>query len=138
MVLEGAAGIGKSRLLAEGCAQAAARGLMVAVGGGDELDQVTPWGMLLRALSSTTPALVDSSKLNSLRGLGDRRFAVIEQLRSGLEQASGGRPLVVALDDLQWGDASTLLALSSLPLQLFSYPIGWLIAPPSIADEFSP
>jgi DNA-binding CsgD family transcriptional regulator len=128
VVLEGAAGIGKSRLLAEGCAQAAARGVMVAVGGGDELDQVTPWGMLLRAFSSTAPALVDSSGLDALRGLGDRRFAVIEQLRSGLEQASGERPLVVALDDLQWGDAATLLALSSLPLQLFSYPIGWLIA----------
>jgi DNA-binding CsgD family transcriptional regulator len=128
VVLEGAAGIGKSRLLAEGCARAAERGVLVAVGGGDELDQVTPWGLLLRALSSTTPALVDSSELDSLGGLGDRRLAVIEQLRCGLERASGERPLVVALDDLQWGDASTLLALSSLPLQLFSYPIGWLIA----------
>jgi DNA-binding CsgD family transcriptional regulator len=128
VVLEGAAGIGKSRLLAEGCALAAARGLMVAVGGGDELDQVSPWGMLLRAFSSTTPVLVDPSELESLAGLGDRRFAVIDQLRAGLEQFSSEQPLVVALDDLQWGDASTLLALSSLPLQLFSYPIGWLIA----------
>jgi DNA-binding CsgD family transcriptional regulator len=128
VVLEGAAGIGKSRLLFEACERAADRGLVVAAGASDELDQVTPWGVVLRALCSTEPALLDASELESMRGLSDRRLAVVDRMRVALEAASEEQPLLVALDDLQWADPPTLLALGELPLQLFSYPIGWLLA----------
>jgi AAA ATPase domain len=43
VIVEGAAGIGKTRVLAEGRARARAAGLLVAAGSADELDQVTPW-----------------------------------------------------------------------------------------------
>ena len=128
VVLEGAAGIGKSRLLAEACGRAADGGLVVAAGLCDELDQVTPWGVVLRALCSSEPALLEASELDSVGGLSDRRLAVVDRIRVALEAASEERPLLVALDDLQWADPPTLLALGELPLQLFSYPIGWLLA----------
>jgi predicted ATPase len=51
VLVEGAAGIGKSRLLVEACEVAASEGLLVARGSADELDQVTPWRPLLAALS---------------------------------------------------------------------------------------
>jgi DNA-binding CsgD family transcriptional regulator len=60
--------------------------------------------------------------------MADQRLAVIECIRTVLEQASGQRPLLIALDDVQWADSATLLALGSLPVQLFSYPIAWVLA----------
>lgn len=128
VVVEGAAGIGKSRLLAEASGRAAAAGLLVAAGGADELDRVTSWGMLLRALSSNDPPIMTSADLDSLRDLSDQRLAVTERMRAAMEQAAASRPLLMVLDDLQWADSATLLALGSLPVALFSYPVGWLLA----------
>ena len=127
VMVEGAAGIGKSRLLAEAAQMAVAGGLQVAAGGSDELDQVTPWAPLLRALCSTSPVLVSEADLAPVRALADQRLAVIECIRVALERASR-RPLLITLDDLQWADPATLLALGSLPLQLFSFPIAWILA----------
>jgi DNA-binding CsgD family transcriptional regulator len=128
VMVVGAAGIGKSRLLAEAARIAAGAGVQVVAGVADELDQVTPWAPLLRALSSTSPMLLGEADLAPLRGLADQRLAVIECVRAALERASHGRPLLITLDDVQWADPATLLALASLPVQLFSYPIAWVLA----------
>ena len=128
IVVEGAAGIGKSRLLAEAGKHAAAAGLLVAAGGADELDQVTSWGVLLRALSASAAPIINSADLDSLRDLTDQRLAVVDRMRAALEQAAATRPVLVVLDDLQWADPASLLALGSLPAALFSYPVGWLLA----------
>ena len=127
-IVEGAAGIGKSRLLAEAAQIAASLGVQAATGTCDELDQVTPWAPLLRALSSTSPILVSAADLVPLRALPDQRLAVIECMRTALEQASHHRPLLITVDDLQWADPATLLALGSLPVQLFSLPVAWIVA----------
>ena len=128
VVVEGAAGIGKSRLLAEARSRATAGGLLVAAGGADELDQVTPWAPLLGALGSSEPPVLASGELGSLRSLSDQRLAVIERMQAALERAASSRPVLIILDDLQWADTATLLALGSLPPSLFSYPVGWLLA----------
>ena len=44
-----------------------------------------------------------------------------------LEQRSAAAPVLVALDDLQWAQA-TQLALRMLPGQLVRYPIAWILA----------
>ena len=111
VVVEGAAGIGKSRLLAEGRSRAAAGGLLVAAGGADELDQVTPWAPLLGAFGSSEPPVLAAGELGSLRSLSDQRLAVIERMQAALERAAASRPVLIVLDDLQWADAATLLAL---------------------------
>jgi DNA-binding CsgD family transcriptional regulator len=128
VVIEGAAGIGKSRLLAAACERAAREGLLVLAGSADELDQVSPWGPLLHALASSGEALLSLMDLGELQTMADQRLAVIERMRAALEAASGQQPLLVVVDDLQWADAATLLALGVLPGELFSYPVGWLLA----------
>ena len=128
VVVAGAAGIGKSRLLAEAGQRAAAAGLLVAAGGADELNRVTSWGMLLRALAASDPPIMTSADLESLRRLTDQRLAVVERMRAAVEQAAATRPLLIVLDDLQWADPASLLAVGSLPVALFSYPVGWLLA----------
>jgi DNA-binding CsgD family transcriptional regulator len=126
-LVEGVPGIGKSRLLAEAVRFARERGLVVATGQADELDQMTPWGALLAALGSTDPTIVSRADLMSPPGLLDRRLEVLERLRTALERAASERPLLIAIDDAHWADPSTLLALGSLAVQLFSYPIVWLL-----------
>jgi DNA-binding CsgD family transcriptional regulator/tetratricopeptide (TPR) repeat protein len=128
VILEGAAGIGKTRVLAEACARARAAGLLVADGSADELDQVTPWRVLLRAFGTTEPPLLPQSAFTKLGGLADQRLSAMDEMRAALEAASSRQPVLVALDDLQWADPSTLLALGSLPPALFSYPVAWLLA----------
>jgi DNA-binding CsgD family transcriptional regulator/tetratricopeptide (TPR) repeat protein len=127
VIVEGAAGIGKSRLLAEAAQIATSLGVQTAAGACDELDQVTPWAPLLRALSSTAPMLVSTADLAPLRALPDQRLAVIECIRTALERTSHRQPLLITVDDLQWADPATLLALGSLPAQLFSFPVAWIL-----------
>jgi len=127
-IVEGAAGIGKSRLLAEAAQIAASQGVQVAAGVCDELDQVTPWAPLLQGLSTTSPILASEVDLAPLRDLADQRLPVIERIRGALERASQRRPLLITVDDLQWADPATLLALGSLPAQLFSFPVAWILA----------
>jgi hypothetical protein len=74
VIVEGAAGIGKTRVLAEGRARARAAGLVVASGSADELDQVTPWRALLRAFGATEPPLLPESALTRLGGLAGQRL----------------------------------------------------------------
>ena len=128
VIVEGAAGIGKSRVLAEGCARARAAGLLVLNGSADELDQVTPWRALLRAFRTSEPPLLPESAFTGLAGLADQRLSAVDEMRAALEEASSRQPILVALDDLQWADPSTLLALGALPPALFSYPVAWLLA----------
>jgi hypothetical protein len=127
-IVEGPAGIGKTRLLDEASVSARRQGFLVAAGTADELDQVTPWGMLMAALSSSDPPLVAPAELRALGALLDRRVEVVERLRIRLEEAAVRQPVAVLLDDLQWADAATLLAVGSLPRQLFSYPVVWMLA----------
>lgn len=126
-LVEGPAGIGKSRLLAEACRLAADLGMVVGSGGADELDRVTPWAPLLAAMAGV-PSLSEVADPAALRDLVDRRLEVISRLAAGLEKASSRQPVLVVIDDLQWADPATLLALGSLPRQLFSYPVAWILA----------
>ena len=128
VVVEGAAGIGKSQLLAHAGQIAAGQGVRVAAGRADELDQVTPWAPLLQALGSTSPVLLSEADLAPVRALVDQRLGVIERIRAVLEGACRRGPVLITLDDLQWADAATVLALGSLPAQLFSYPVAWILA----------
>jgi predicted ATPase len=100
MILTGAAGIGKTRLLAEAARTAAGRGIQVAQGAADELDRVSPWAPLLQTLS---PAVLQDADLSSVSALLDQRLAVIDLLGAAIETAARSRPLLIMLDDLQAG-----------------------------------
>lgn len=101
--------------------------MLVGSGGADELDRVTPWAPLLAAMAGV-PSISGAADPVALRDLVDRRLEVIRRLGAGLEEASSRQPVLVVVDDLQWADPATLLALGSLPRQLFSYPVAWILA----------
>src|SRR2546421_2476210 len=73
VIVEGVAGIGKSRLLAESVTRAAGLGLTVASGRAMELDRIAPLSTLLTALTSCDPPVLRKADLAGLREHQDRR-----------------------------------------------------------------
>ncbi|MFI9839595.1 ATP-binding protein [Nonomuraea sp. NPDC051941] len=119
VVVEGPAGIGKSRLLEEAAARARVRGTAVVLGRATELDRVAPLSTLLRPLTS------DGGPLGP--GFGGDGFRVIERVGEVVERFTRTRPLAIVLDDVQWADELTCLALRQLVPGLAGSPVVWLL-----------
>jgi DNA-binding CsgD family transcriptional regulator/tetratricopeptide (TPR) repeat protein len=128
VLITGSAGVGKSALLAEAATMAGDRGIRVFHGSGDVAAQVVPLGPLLDALVVSNDPPVDAAVLRELSRSPDQRFWLLRELQECLEQAALRTPMVVTIDDLQWADAATLIALSTLPRRLASHRILWLLA----------
>ena len=79
--VEGEAGIGKSRLLAEGLQEAAARGVLVLEGKADELHTARPFGAIADALDCSTrsPRSEAGRRRRAALGLGRHEGAHQEQ-----------------------------------------------------------
>ncbi|MEU9836392.1 AAA family ATPase [Streptosporangium sp. NPDC048047] len=133
LLVEGEPGIGKSLLLAEAAAAAAARGTDVAAGRADELERMMPLAPLLSALEETTTrAAVARSAFPGEPGL---LMWLAERVRTTLERRAAAGPLLLALDDLQWADPVTLMALRTLPARLAGRPLAWLLARRATGDD---
>lgn len=128
VIIEGPAGIGKSRMLAEARVWADQLGLTVAAGGATELDRVAPPTTMMRALAGCQPPLLSDADLAELRRHGDSRFWLVDRLGDRIEAYSHERALVISLDDVQWADELTALAMRSLVPALRSSPVLWLLA----------
>ncbi|HXW47765.1 MAG TPA: AAA family ATPase, partial [Streptosporangiaceae bacterium] len=128
ILITGSAGMGKSALLAKAEAMANDRGIRVFHGSGNAAAQVVPLGPLLDALLTTENPLVDPSILRELSRSADQRFWLLRELQERLEQAALRTPILIAVDDLQWADAATLIAMTTLPRRLASHRILWLLA----------
>ena len=118
LVVEGEAGIGKSRLVEEAVLIAERRGATVLRGAAADLDRTQPF----RAIADA---------LGAVRGSQDPlRRRIAELLRSGSTEASGylieqtclelteqlalASPLLLVVEDVHWADPSTLQVIRSL------------------------
>ncbi|MFF3438499.1 AAA family ATPase [Streptosporangium sp. NPDC002721] len=127
VLVEGEPGTGKSLLLAEAASAATARGTAVASGRADELGRLTPLGPLLAALGDSPTLPIPMTRSTSPDGPGLLLW-LAEQVRTSLERRLASGPLLVVLDDLQWADPATVMALRTMPSRLASYPVAWLLA----------
>lgn len=109
VLLEGEAGIGKTRLIDETAARADDLGMQVRRGTAEELEQGRPFGSLIDALGApdTAPSLGDDAGAEATRVLVQDAFV------DHLEHLAAS-PLLLALDDLQWADRATMATLWAL------------------------
>ncbi|QOV43215.1 helix-turn-helix transcriptional regulator [Streptomyces chromofuscus] len=134
LLLGGEAGVGKTRLVEEFAARAAARGAVVALGGCVEIGAdglpFAPFSTALRALRREMPAELAVAAagqeeelarlLPELGGTGARRHdeegmaRLFELTARLLERVAADRTVVIALEDLHWADASTRHLLAYL------------------------
>ncbi|GAA2081796.1 LuxR family transcriptional regulator [Actinomadura alba] len=127
LLVEGRPGIGKSQLLGEAAKTAAQLGIGVAQGCADELGQLTPLVPLTEALGEQSFAQARRDGDGGAETV-DLRLALVDRLREHVEERGRHGPLLITLDDLQWADPTTRLALRSLVPELASYPLVWLLA----------
>jgi DNA-binding CsgD family transcriptional regulator len=128
ILIEGAAGMGKSRLISEGVRMARRLSMPVGMGGAEPTGSMAELAPLLGALFDGPQPLLDRGALGRLRSESEQRYWLLQDLQALLERAAMDGPLLICLDDLQWADSGTAAALRALPPRLASLPVGWLLA----------
>ncbi|MER6398408.1 AAA family ATPase [Kitasatospora sp. NPDC001603] len=128
VLVEGPAGIGRSRLLVEASAAAERRGTRAFRGGADPDEQFVPLSPLLDGLFAGEEPLAGADRLRDLAATPGQRFWLLQELGDRLREAARSGPLLIVLDDLQWCDELTLLTFHTLAAALAPHPILWLVA----------
>src|SRR6202021_3349468 len=127
VVLEGSAGLGKTRLLDE-CVTIAGE-LSFRVGrGAAEPERAIELGALFDALFAGEPPLADRRALKDVHAPSEFLFWLLQDVQSLIEEAALKNPVLICLDDLHWGGTSLSLAMRQLPMRLSSLPVAWVMA----------
>jgi DNA-binding SARP family transcriptional activator/tetratricopeptide (TPR) repeat protein len=126
VVVVGEPGIGKTRLVTELAATAAAEGLRVLWGRSHEADvspAYWPWVPIVRALADASPppevaALLAPTAVAPALDAGSAALRTYDAVTRLLAASAAERPLLVVLEDIHWADASSL--------RLLTYAAEWL------------
>src|ERR1700733_4302077 len=128
VLVEGGAGMGKSRLLAEVAEMARRLSIRVGDGVADPGDTVVQLSVLLEALFEGPSPILERTALGDAHASPEQRYWLLQDLEALLEAAALKGPLPAVLDDVQWADSGTAAALRGLPSRLATVPIGWVVA----------
>jgi DNA-binding SARP family transcriptional activator len=141
-IVEGPAGIGKSRLLAEAVRHATAVGLRVLSARGSQLERSFGFGagrqlfepcttselaretLFAGAASVARPVFEDMAS----DGAGNGSFAVLHGLYWLTVNLASAGPLVICVDDIQWCDSASLRYLAYLVKRLEGLPVVVVLA----------
>ncbi len=136
VLVEGEAGIGKTRLLEETLDDARSSGMRVFYGAALELERGRPFGAVIDAF-----AIRPDAEDEGLRGIAhvlgghtaapdaplltvpELRFQIADAIIDFLESAAEAGPAIVAVDDLHWTDAGTLGVFRSAVRRLAHLPV---------------
>jgi DNA-binding CsgD family transcriptional regulator len=134
-IVEGPAGIGKTRLVIEARREAADAGFRVCSARGGELEREFPFGVVRQLFE---PALSDPGErerafagagaaarpvFEEVGDGGDASFAVLHGLYWLTANLCSERPLLLAIDDLHWCDRPSLRFLAYLVRRLEGLPL---------------
>lgn len=154
LLLEGPAGIGKTELLRAGLDLARARGLSCAVARGSEFERDAAFGVVRQLLEPLVGRLDPASRERAFSGAARLAEAPLSGAPSPAETSEGGfavlhglywlvvnlsdlAPVVLAVDDLPWADASSSRWLAFLARRLEGLPI-LLVATARSGDAAEP
>jgi DNA-binding CsgD family transcriptional regulator len=127
LVIEGEAGIGKTRLVQRVVDDARRQDLAVFCGQAHPFERTRPFGVLATALDlsrrSSDPRRAALGTL--LAGQGAAAWAasgvqyqVVEEIVDLVEATCAERPVLLVAEDLHWADSASLFAISSVARQL--------------------
>ncbi|MGW9028587.1 helix-turn-helix transcriptional regulator [Streptomyces sp. NPDC055722] len=122
VVVEGAPGVGKSRLLAELDELARQFGFDVVSVQADELDQYAAGAALQSALQPS------GDRDRAAGATDDQRLWLLDGITDALEERAQRAPVAVLVDDAQWADPATLFVFRTLPGRLAASRILWVLA----------
>jgi DNA-binding CsgD family transcriptional regulator len=140
VLVQGPAGIGKSRLLAEARRLAEERGLVVRSARGGELERDFPFGIVRQLYESQLVGESERSRLlagaagaaaavfgyqdgDGGEPLGEGLFRVLHALYWLTVNLSSERALLLVVDDLHWCDSASLRFLAYLARRLDELPV---------------
>jgi predicted ATPase len=163
LVIEGTAGMGKSRLLQEARERASARGLRVLDARGTELEQGFPYGVVLQlferllleadrgererwlagAASLAADLLTGTSAVTAggappSLATDDAGYAWQHGLYWLVSNLSADSPLVLVVDDLQWCDAASARALAFIARRLEGLAVAVILASRPLDPALTP
>lgn len=127
LVIEGEAGIGKTRLVQGIEEEARQREVTVFRGQGHPFERTRPFGVLAAALDlrrrSRDPRRAEVWALLAGEGgpasaAGDLQHRVVEGIVDLVEMSCAERPVLLVAEDIHWSDAASLMAISSLVRRL--------------------
>jgi DNA-binding SARP family transcriptional activator len=140
-LIQGEAGIGKTRLVEALIAEAIDTGGQVLLGRAYESEQVLPLGPWVDAFRAghVVPGLVEGldaswrgelARLFPELGIGAREASdpedyvrLFEAMVRTVRHLASSRPLVISLEDLHWADEMTLRLLAFLGRRIFDWPV---------------
>lgn len=123
LFLLGEAGLGKTTLLDEAC-RAAGDDLLVARAWGDPMEAAIPYGLLSQVLRGLGGG--PDLPVGAAQG-ADARNEILYTTMRWLEELARN-PILIALDDLQWADADSLVLLGFLARRLAGLPVAVIAA----------
>jgi DNA-binding CsgD family transcriptional regulator len=128
ILVEGRAGLGKTRLLDACTSMAAERSFRVGRGVTEPHRQVVELAALFDALFDGDSPLVARDALSDDHASPEQRFWLLQDIQALIEKAALQDPLLLCLDDLQWGGVGCAMAMRQLPHRLASLPVCWVMA----------
>jgi DNA-binding CsgD family transcriptional regulator/tetratricopeptide (TPR) repeat protein len=138
IIVEGRAGLGKTRLLEACASMAGERSFRVGRAVSAPHRQAAGLDVLFDALFGGHSPLLERSALNDLDASPEQRFWLLQDLQALIEKAALRDPLLICLDDLHWAGGAAVVAMRQLADQLASLPVAWVMAfrpgqgPPSL------
>src|SRR5215471_14233120 len=129
LVIEGEAGIGKTRLVQSIADDARSRDVAVFCGQAHPFERTRPFGVVAAALdlSRRSPdprkaaigaLLAGQGSAAPARAAGDIQYRVVEEIVDLVDKWCAERPVLLVAEDIHWADSASLLAILSVVRQL--------------------
>jgi DNA-binding CsgD family transcriptional regulator/tetratricopeptide (TPR) repeat protein len=140
-VVEGEAGIGKSRLVAEAVEFARGLGFRVFIGACDQIEQDRPLRAVGEALEIARGApdrqraeLAEmllggpaAERVVPAAGTADEGWLIVEAVLDVLDGVASKGPVALVIEDLQWADSLTLRAMHAIARRSTRLPLAWFV-----------
>ncbi|MFI5733628.1 AAA family ATPase [Kribbella sp. NPDC051587] len=154
VVIEGEAGIGKSRLVAEARAMAKERGFVRMQATGDEVESAMAWGVVRQLIERSIARYAGETRAAIIAGPTGRAIEALDKATPDAGDAevartmhalwwvavdlASPRPLLITIDDAQWSDPPSLRFLSYLSKRVADLPIALVVATRPPPDRLGP